>query len=297
VVHKGQVLAEIEQTVTAAEQVQLAVAGEGAAGAGQEAKAALDAAAAEYQRSQNLFQAKVVSRKRVEEAKAAWLQAQSRYDTARRQEVNYRTAQASERVSPRHFSLSAPIDGTVVQVDITAGQQVDTATPLFTIADLSTVWVEAPVFEGDLEKIDTKSPVVICKSGETLPSQQSWTGNPIYASAVVDPVKRTAGLLYEVKNLDEQLKLGMSVIVALPAGPEQQAVMAPEAAVLENGGGEGLVYVQRNTGVFAEEEVLLGLRRDGLVAIAGNVRAGDEIVVTGASELFGKGPGRLPETE
>jgi hypothetical protein len=57
------------------------------------------------------------------------------------------------------------------------------------------------------------------------------------------------------------------------------------------------VYVQRNTGVFAEEEVLLGLRRDGLVAIAGNVRAGDEIVVTGASELFGKGPGRLPETE
>jgi multidrug efflux pump subunit AcrA (membrane-fusion protein) len=139
--------------------------------------------------------------------------------------------------------------------------------------------------------------VVICKSGETLPSQQSWTGNPIYASAVVDPVKRTAGLLYEVKNLDEQLKLGMSVIVALPAGPEQQAVMAPEAAVLENGGGKGLVYVQRNTGVFAEEEVALGIRQDGLVAITGDVRAGDEIVVTGASELFGKGPGRLPEAE
>jgi cobalt-zinc-cadmium efflux system membrane fusion protein len=295
--HKGQILAEIEQTVTAAERVQLDVAEEGAAGAGQEAKAALDAAAAEYQRSQNLFQAKVVSRKRVEEAKAAWLQAQSRYDTARRQESSYQAAQAAERVSTRHFMLTAPIDGTIVQVDVTAGQQVDTATPLFTIADLSTVWIEAPVFEGDLEKIAAKSPVAIRRSGETQTSQPSWTGNPIYAGVVVDPVKRTASLLYEVKNTDGQLKLGMSVLVALPAGPEQSAVMAPEAAVLENGGGKGMVYVQRSADVFAEEEVALGIRRDGLVAITGGVREGDKLVTTGAAELFGAGPGRLPEAE
>jgi membrane fusion protein, heavy metal efflux system len=296
-VHKGQILAEIEQTMTASERVQLDVAEEGAVGAGQEAKAALDAAAIEYQRSQNLFQAKVVSRKRVEEAKATWLQAQSRYDTARRQENSYRAAQAEERISSRHFTLTAPITGTLVQVDVTAGQQVDTTTPLLTIADLSTVWIEALVFEGDLDKINTKSPVVIRRSGEFSSSQPSWVGSPIYASVVIDQVKRTAGLLYEVKNLDGQLKLGMSVTVALPAGPEQLAVMAPEASILENGNGKGFVYVRRTAGVFAEEEVALGIRRDGLVAIAGDVRAGDELVVTGAPELFGKGPGRLLEAE
>src|SRR5215468_8062349 len=58
VVHKGQILAEIEQTVTASERVQFDVGGKGATGAGQEAKAALDAAVAEYRRSQNLFRAK-----------------------------------------------------------------------------------------------------------------------------------------------------------------------------------------------------------------------------------------------
>jgi cobalt-zinc-cadmium efflux system membrane fusion protein len=296
-VHKGQLLAEIEQTVTASERVQLDVAGKGAAGAGQEAKAALDAAAAEYQRSQNLLQAKIVSRKRVEEAEAAWLQAQSRYETARRQESSYRAAQAADKVSARHFALTAPIDGTIVQADITAGQQVDTAAALFTIADLSTVWVEAPVFEGDLDKVDAKSPVAVRRSGETPPSQHLWTGTPIYAGVVVDPVKRTAGLLYEVNNSDGQLKLGMSVTVALPAGLEQQAVMAPETAVLENGGGKGMVYIQRNAEVFTEEEVTLGIRQDGLVEITGEVQVGDKLVVTGAAELFGKGPGRLPEAE
>lgn len=296
-VHQGQILAEIEQTITAAERVQLDVAEEGAAGAGQEAKAALDAAAIEHQRSQNLFQAKVVSRKRVEEAKAAWLQAQSRYDTARRQEKSYRIAQAEERVSSRHFSLTAPIAGTIVQVDVTAGQQVDTTASLFTIADLSTVWIEAPVFEGDLEKIDTKSPVEIRRSGDLQTLQSSWIGNPVYAGSVVDPTKRTSNLLYEVKNREGQLKLGMSVLVALPAGPEQSAVMAPEAAVLESGEGKGMVYVQRSAERFAEEEVTLGIRRDGLVAIRGGIQAGDTLVVTGAVELFGKGPGRLPEAD
>lgn len=296
-VHQGQILAEIEQTITAAERVQLDVAEEGAAGAGQEAKAALDAAATEYQRSQNLFQAKVVSRKRVEEAKAAWLQAQSRYDTARRQEKSYRIAQAEERVSSRHFSLTAPIAGTIVQVDVTAGQQVDTTASLFTIADLSTVWIEAPVFEGDLEKIDTKSPVGIRRSGDLQTSQSSWIGNPVYAGSVVDPTKRTSNLLYEVKNTEGQLKLGMSVLVALPAGPEQSVVMAPEAAVLESGEGKGMVYVQRSAERFAEEEVTLGIRRDGLVAIRGGIQAGDTLVVTGAVELFGKGPGRLLEAD
>lgn len=293
-VHTGQVLAEIEQTVTALERVQLDVAGEGAAGAAQEAQAALEAAAAEYQRSQHLLQAKVVSLKRVEEAKAAWLQAQSRYQTAQRQESSYRAAQAAGKASPRRFALSVPIDGVVVQAEITAGQQVDTVTPLFTIANLSTVWIDAPVFEGDLDKIDAKSLATIRRAGET---PQFWTGKPIYAGEVVDQVKRTTSLLYEVNNADGQLKLGMAVTVAIPTGPEQQVVMAPEAAVMENGGGKGMVYVQRNAVVFAEEEVAIGIRRDGLVAVAGEVRAGDEIVVTGAPELFGKGPGRLPEAE
>jgi membrane fusion protein, heavy metal efflux system len=184
-----------------------------------------------------------------------------------------------------------------VQADITAGQQVDTAASLFTLADLSTVWVEAPIFEGDLDKIDAKSPAAVRRSGETPGSQHSWTGTPIYAGAVVDPVKRTASLLYEVNNSDGQLKLGMSVTAALPAGPEHQAVMAPETAVLENSGGKGMVYIQQNDKVFTEEEVTLGIRQDGLVEIIGGVQAGDKLVVTGAAELFGKGPGRLPEAE
>ena len=293
-VRKGQLLAEVEQTYSAPEQVQLEVGEKGATGAVQEAKAALEAAAAEYRRSQNLFQAKIVSRKRLEEAKAAWLQAQSRYETARRQQASYRSATAPGGESPRRFPLFAPIEGVIVQAEITSGQQVDTATALFTIADLSTVWVEAPIFEGDLDRVDRESPAIIRSVGE---ERLSWTGRPIYAGEVVDSLKRTANLLYAVDNVAGRLKLGMSVTVAVPAGRKQQAVMVPEAALIEDEGGKGVVYVRRSPTLFAEEEVTIGVRQDGHVAVEGGVKAGEDIVVVGASALFGKVPGRSPVVE
>jgi membrane fusion protein, heavy metal efflux system len=260
----------------------------------QEAQAALEAAKAEYERSQHLLQAKIISRKRLEEAKAAWLQAQSRYETARRQQASYRTATATGAGSPRRFPLTAPFAGVVVQADIAAGQQVDTATPLITIADLSTVWVEAPVFEGDLGRVDRESPAAVLGIGA---EGEACTGSPLSTGEVVDPVKRTVNLLYAVDNTAGRLKLGMSVTVAVPAGPEEQVVMVPEAALIESGGGKGMVYVRRAFTLFAEEEVAVGARRDGLVAVTGAVKAGEDVVVTGAAELFGKVPGRLPAAE
>lgn len=293
-VRKGQILAEVEQTYTAPEQVQLDVGEEGAGGAAQEAKAALDTAAAEYQRSQNLLRAKIVSRKRVEEAKGAWLQAQSRYETATRQAASYRIATASGGGHLRRFALTAPIAGVVVQADVTAGQQVDTVTPLFVIADLSTVWVEAPVFEGDLENVDAKTAVTIHSVGT---ESRSWIGQPLSTGAVVDPLKRTTSLLYEVKNTDGVLRLGMSVTITLPTGPPQTVVMTPEASLIEREGRRGIVYVRRSPTTFAEQEVTLGVRRDGFVAIVGGVQIGDDVVVTGVLELFGTQPGRLVAEE
>jgi cobalt-zinc-cadmium efflux system membrane fusion protein len=293
-VHKGQLLAEVEQTYTAPEQVQLDVGEQGATGAVREAQAALEAAAAEYERSQHLFQTKIISRKRLEEAKAAWLQAQSRYETARHQQTSYHTATTTSSGSPRRFPLTAPLAGVIVQAEITAGQQVDTTTLLFTIADLSTVWVEAPIFEGDLNKIDRESVATIHGVGD---EEAVWIGKPIYAGEVVDPLKRAANLLYAVDNAIGRLKLGMSVTVAMPAGPEKQAVMVPETALVENGGGKGMVYVRQSPTLFAEKEVTIGIRQDGLVAVVGEVKEGDDIVTVGAPELFGQMPGRLPATE
>jgi multidrug efflux pump subunit AcrA (membrane-fusion protein) len=182
----------------------------------------------------------------------------------------------------------------IVQAEITAGQQVDSTTPLFTVADLSTVWIEAPVFEADIDKVDRESIATIRSVGD---GGMVWTGKPIYAGDVVDPLKRVTNLLYALDNADGRLKLGMSVTVAVPAGSEKQAVMIPEAALIESGGGRGVVYVHRGPTLFAEEEVTIGVRQDGLVAVEGEVKAGDDLVVTGAAELFGTVPGRLPAQE
>lgn len=297
VVRKGQLLAEIEQTYTVLEKVQLDVGEEGAEGIAQEALAALDAAEAEYQRSQQLFAAKIVGHKRVEEAKASLRQARSRYETAKRQAASYRVATTTGKDHVRRFPLLAPIDGVVVQADITAGQQVNTESALFVLADPSIVWVEAPVFEGDLRKIQQpRSATIIVNSteGDTF---LSVVGRPLFTSPVVDPVKRTATLVYEVKNTNGQLKLGMSVTVAIPIGSTTLQVMVPEAALVEDAHHMGVVYVRQNPTEFAERTVKIGERRDGYVSVGGNLAVGEELVVTGVAELFGAMPGRLVTDE
>jgi len=296
-VRKGQLLAEVEQTYTVFEKVQLDVGEESAAGVAQEAHATLEAAEAEYQRSQQLFAAKIVSRKRVEDSKAAWLQARSRYETAKRQAASYRIATTTGKNHIRRFPLMAPIDGVVVQADITAGQQVDTTTTLFVLVDPSTVWVEAPIFEGDLRKIQQPRPVTITTNRTESDNILPVIGRPLFTSPVVDPVKRTATLVYEVTNADRQLKLGMSVTVVIPIGPTAQRVMVPEAALIENDHNAGVVYVRQSPTEFTERAVRLAERRDGYVSVDGNLAAGEELVVTGVSELFGAMPRRLVTEE
>jgi len=87
------------------------------------------------------------------------------------------------------------------------------------------------------------------------------------------------------------------VTVTLPIGPERLRVMVPEAALMEGEKGSGVVYVRRSPTRFVEQQVTIGERRDGFVAVTGDVTAGQELVVTGVSELFGMAPGRLMTEE
>ena len=77
-------------------------------------------------------------------------------------------------------------------------------------------------------------------------------------------------------------------------GPSQTVL---NALKIEDSGGKGVVYVRRNPTLFAEEEVTIGVRQDGHVAVEGGVKEGEDIVVVGASALFGKVPGRSPVVE
>src|SRR5207244_78065 len=98
---------------------------------------------------------------------------------------------------------------------------------------------------------------------------------------------------------DGRLKLGMSVTIDVPTGPKKQAVTVPEAALIEGGGGKGLVYVRKSPTLFAEEGVTIGITQAGRVAVEGAVKERDEVVVVGAQELFGQALGRssAPEAE
>lgn len=157
----------------------------------------------------------------------------------------------SEKTTDR-VTLGAPMAGTVIEKNVVAGDNVDEGTILYTIADLSTVWVLAQVAEADLSGLKNDIPVNVATSalpGESLRGKIDL----IYPS--VNPENRTVKVRAVVANEDAKLKPGMYVTIGLRtavAGAIQQAdgsvLSIPESAVIDTGMRK-VVYVELSSGV------------------------------------------------
>jgi membrane fusion protein, heavy metal efflux system len=180
------------------------------------------------------------------------------------------------------FDVRAPLDGVVTQRTANPGVNVDPATPLFTIVDLSTVWVIADLYERDFARVRNGSAVAITTAaypGLTLPGRVS------YIDPQIQPETRTAKLRIEVPNRAGQLRLGMYVDVNVGESA-LEAVFVPRAAV-QAVGAELVVYVadRDHPGRFSERKVELGNQVGDRVAVLAGIAQGDVVVTDGGSYL------------
>ena len=180
------------------------------------------------------------------------------------------------------FTVEAPFAGTVIEKSAVPGALSDPAKPLFTIADLSTVWIEANVFERDLPRIVLGAPASVTVSA--WPNDPS-KGKVTYLANVMDPETRTVRARVEVANRDGRLRPGMfaNVIISVPAESTGRALYVPEDAVVLMDG-KPSVFVRGEHG-FEAREVTTGARSGGRVELKGGVSAGEQVVTAGAYEL------------
>ena len=159
------------------------------------------------------------------------------------------------KVSPTS-TVRAPIGGVVTQRQANAGANVEPSTPLFTIVDLSTVWVVGNVFEKDFAaaRIGARATVTT----EAYPAL-ALQGKVSYIDPQVDPTTRTAQLRVEVENPRQDLRLGMYAQVAIESEAAKAVTVVPRVAV-QTLGARTVVYVvnPRQRGQFIEREVHLG---------------------------------------
>jgi Cu(I)/Ag(I) efflux system membrane fusion protein len=181
-----------------------------------------------------------------------------------------------EGKATRTLTLYSPANGVVLEKTAVAGMRFMPGEPLFKIADLSTIWLIADVFEQDLAQVRIGQPVKIVV--DAYPEKE-FGGKIAYIYPTVVPETRTAKVRVELANPGGLLKPDMYANVQLDAGDGKARVLTvPDSAVIDSGTRQ-VVLVQRAEGLFEPREVRLGQRGDGYAEVLQGVAEGEQVVV------------------
>jgi cobalt-zinc-cadmium efflux system membrane fusion protein len=177
--------------------------------------------------------------------------------------------------------LRAPFDGRIIMRNITRGEVVETEQKLFTVANLTDMWVVGNVPEKDVQFIrkDQKVNVIVSAYPHAIVG-----GIITYVGDMLDPATRTMSLRVTVSNPDRLLKPEMFAIVSVFATSNPDALSIPLAAVHDGAAGK-MVFVQRGTGTFEARTVKLGNEEGDMVRVLEGVKAGEQVVTKGSFAL------------
>jgi cobalt-zinc-cadmium efflux system membrane fusion protein len=192
---------------------------------------------------------------------------------------------------PSRMAIRSPIAGTVTERAITNGQFVGSeSTPLMTIADLSTVWVQADIFERDIHSIAAGQKADVTTAAYP---QDHFGAQVARIGTVVDAQTRTAKMRFVVANPGLRLKPGMFTDVTVQLPGTNYALTVPAKAIFVESG-QSYAYVQTGAGAFSRREVATLPGSSTHVRVTRGLVAGDRVVTDGvlllrASETDGGG--------
>lgn len=293
-VNKGQHIADVEQLFMASEKLQFATTAIQLQAKIQQAQQEVELKRTESDRAQQLYDGGAIALKQLQTAQFDLRQAEARLAGAQRSKEQYDAAQSAVNSQPRLAPILAPISGTIVAADVAIGQQVEPAKSLLTVADLSTVWVEAAVHERDLAQVRGArvAEIVIPASAE-----RPFRGKLVTTGNLVDPQNRTVPVIFSVENRGAVLKVEMFVEAHIPVGPPAKALLIPSTAVVSEQGAYS-VYVETEPGVYRRKIVQLGQHKDGMVVVTAGLGKGERVVSVGAQTLRSESlKGEIPAEE
>jgi len=178
-------------------------------------------------------------------------------------------------------AIRAPIDGTVVERLINPGQLLQAgSTPAFTVANLSTMWVQANVFETDLASVQIGDRAEVT----TAASPNPFVGKVTYIAALVDPATKATSVRVLVPNPRRLLKKDMYVQVEIHGSRERKGLLIPVTSVLRDDDNLPFVFVQTGTGTstFGRRQITIGSRVGDRYEVTAGLAAGDRIISEGA---------------
>jgi membrane fusion protein, heavy metal efflux system len=185
-----------------------------------------------------------------------------------------------DRVLSRVTRITAPIDGTVIARKVGPGQYVraDSGDALYTIADLSTMWLKAQIFEQD---------IALVRIGQEIEARVSAAPNRIFKaristiSSASDLITRRVVVRSEIGNPDGVLKSEMFASFKIGTEEATSTAAVPTDAVIREGD-VATVWVETEPRLFKRRLVDIGVEQNGLVQIRGGLNLGELVVARGA---------------
>jgi len=175
------------------------------------------------------------------------------------------------------ITLRSPAAGVVLEKPSVEGMRFMPGETLFRLADLSSLWLIAEVFEQDIAVIRVGQPVKIMLASYP---DRDFSGKIGFIYPTVTPETRTAKVRIEVANPGGLLKPSMYASIEVLAGSSAtRSVVVPESSVLDTGT-RRIVIVERGEGLYEPREVKIGALGDGYVQIRDGVKEGDRVVVS-----------------
>jgi len=245
------------------------------------AEARRDLARQALDRKRTLASERIVAQREVQEAEAAFrtADAEVRAATASIQALGIVDDDGQGGGVPSLFYLKSPIAGRVLERHVVLGQQAEPSTRLFTIADLSRVWIVAQLFERDAVNVRVGSTAHV--SVAALPGQE-FDGRVAVVGRQVDPGSRTMPVRIELTNPAGALRPGMSASARLEVAGQNRRILAVPAAALQRVGERWLAFVPTGQNEYEMRPVGRGRDLGNDVEVISGLKAGETVVVEGA---------------
>lgn len=178
------------------------------------------------------------------------------------------------------ITIRSPIDGTVINKNAYAGMRIEPGNELYTIAELSLLWILGDIYEYELPYIhvgQTADVTLTSYPNETFKAKLDF----IYPT--VDPQTRTTKVRLEIDNKKAQLKPGMYVNVELKI-PLGKRLVVPKDAILLTGE-RAVIFLYHGDGKIEWRDVKIGVRAGKLVEVSEGIKEGD-VIITSANFLI-----------
>ena len=241
------------------------------------AQTELSLARANFNRLDGLYREQVIAQK-------DWLAAHADYEKAksvsRAAADKLRLLGVAPGGDGSTFPVTAPFAGMVIEKNAVLGELAPADQSLFTVANLSTVWIESDLYEKDLGGIQVGAPAQVRIAAY---SNTVFEGRLTYISSTVDPQTHTVKGRIEVPNPRLALKPGMFANVTLVGGNQVEGWAVPETAIILFKGEPSVFRAEGNR--FEPQAVQTGAYVNGYVVIRSGLKTGDRVVTAGAYQL------------